>query len=146
MKVRGDYGGVDPNPTTDEWRVVDSYSTGGGVSDAWRALGPWRATEAEALGDARLASELADTKALLARGVELVEEDTHARFLLKGLAVRMRECTPMRSQDSGYVIPQFLVEMWADEIEALVTEPAAHEQTGTGGTFRGTSPAEGGEK
>lgn len=43
---------VDPNPTKHEWRVVDSYSTGGGVHDSWRALGPWRETEREAHLDA----------------------------------------------------------------------------------------------
>ena len=43
---------ADPNPTTDEWRVVDSYGTGGGVHDSWRALGPWRSSREEAVRDA----------------------------------------------------------------------------------------------
>lgn len=45
-------GSADPNPTSGEWRVVDSYSTGGGIADSWRALGPWRPTEEEARRDA----------------------------------------------------------------------------------------------
>lgn len=45
-------GSADPNPTSDEWRVVDSYSTGGGVLNSWRALGPWRSSEEEARRDA----------------------------------------------------------------------------------------------
>lgn len=45
-------GSADPNPSTREWAVVDSYSTGGGILDSWRALGPWRLTPEEAHRDA----------------------------------------------------------------------------------------------
>lgn len=57
MSERRD-GSVDPNPTTSEWRVVDSYSTGGGVHDSWRAIGPWRATQDEARSDAAAGATL----------------------------------------------------------------------------------------
>lgn len=45
-------GSADPNPTVDEWRVVDSYGTGGGVLDSWCAIGPWRRKREEAERDA----------------------------------------------------------------------------------------------
>jgi hypothetical protein len=51
-KIKTRNGSADPNPSTAHWRVVDSYSTGGGVHDSWRAVGPWRATREEAEADA----------------------------------------------------------------------------------------------
>jgi hypothetical protein len=36
-KIKTRNGSADPNPSTTHWRVVDSYSTGGGVHDSWRA-------------------------------------------------------------------------------------------------------------
>jgi hypothetical protein len=67
------------------------------------------------------AAELADTKAMLARGVEFVEEDAQIRALLIGLAQRMRECRPLLSRDSGAVVPASLVDGWAGEVDRLLS-------------------------
>lgn len=75
----------------------------------------WAASRIQAL-----TGELEASRAL---HVEFFEEEERTRTLLKGLAARMRECRPLRSQDSGYVVPQSLVEDWADEIDKLIAEP-----------------------
>lgn len=80
-------GSVDPNPTSSEWRVVDSYSTGGGVHDSWRALGPWRATQEEARRDAAAEARVKELEAEEKQGVAdyLVQVDRadewHSRAL-----------------------------------------------------------------